>query len=205
MKTTSNPVSVARTNRGRGNNARCDSSDYFSTESAMKRREKSKAEGETVYGTFVHIEGVGEVELGVAIREHGYDTSRIITKTSNIRVKNYEHYNKAFKNWNSPHGRYIGSKADYEKALHEEGMVTQDDANKMGLNEGATRKDYGLTKDTQELIESVKQTADSKGRIYPGTKAIEALGEKKKAVFNYNQKLRPKDNPTEGGFTSDDK
>ena len=139
----------------------------------------------------------------------GKERPRSRATSPTVIVKNYEHYNKAFRNWDSPHGRYISSKADYHRALAEEGMITEKEADRMGLNTEAKRQAYDLTYDTQQLIESVKQTKDSKGNIRPSDRAIEALAEKKKAVFNYNQSLCPEhyrdksSDLSEGGFRSD--
>ena len=92
-----------------------------------------------------------------------------------IIVRNYEHFNKSFRNWHTPEGRYISSKTDYERALKEEGMITEKQANRQGLNTGPKRTDYKVTDDTLALIESVKQTQDKNGTVHPGDRAIDAL------------------------------
>jgi len=117
---------------------------------------------------------------------------------ANIIIKNYEHYNRAFKNWNTPRGRYISSKSDYEKALKEEGMISEKEADSQGFHREAQRKDYKVSSETLGIIEAVKGTADKKGRIRPGDRAIEALGKK----FNYNRNLLPKhyQDIDKGGF-----
>lgn len=90
----------------------------------------------------------------------------------NVIVKNYEHYNRSFKNWNSPYGRYIGSKAEYEKAMAEEGMVKANEQIK------DVSKEYKLSHKGQQLIEAAKAAADSNGNIDHsklGDKAIKAI------------------------------
>ena len=114
-----------------------------------------------------------------------------------VIVKNYEHFNRAFKNWDSPQGKYISSKAEYQRELDRQGMITCEEAERRGMNSGAKRMEYVLEKDTQKLIESVRQTADSKGNIKPGDKAIDALTSKKP---KYNPQALPKSLPTEGGI-----
>ena len=114
-----------------------------------------------------------------------------------IIVKQYEHYNRAFSGWDSPQGKYISSKADYQRELDRQGMITVDEAERRGMNSGAKRMEYVLEKDTKELIENVRQTADSKGRIRPGDKAIEKLMERKP---KYNPEALPSSLPTEGGI-----
>ena len=115
-----------------------------------------------------------------------------------IIVKQYEHYNKALGNWDCPQGKYIGSRAEYERELDKQGMISVDEAEKLGMNTGAKRMEYVLQKDTQQLIENVRMTADSKGRIKPSDKAIEALNAKLNK--KYHEDAVPKDVPTEGGF-----
>jgi len=119
---------------------------------------------------------------------------------SNIIVRNYEHYNKSFKNWNTPYGRYIGSKSDYENALIEEGMVTEKEADKLGLNKLPEHKDYAVTNDTLALINSVAQTKDKQGRVKPSDRAIDRLIEKKQQNLNYNKSMCPEHYKPEGGF-----
>lgn len=115
-----------------------------------------------------------------------------------VIVKQYEHYNKSFGNWDSPQGKYIGSRADYYRELDRNGMITCEEAERRGMNCGPKRMEYVLERDTKELIENVRQTADSKGRIKPGDKAIEALNAKLNK--KYHESAVPKDTPTEGGF-----
>ena len=115
-----------------------------------------------------------------------------------IIVKNYEHHNRAFSGWDSPQGKYISSKAEYQRELDRQGMITCEEAEKQGLNKGAKRQDYAITKDTQQLIENVRLTADANGNIKPGEKAIEALNAK--VNKKYNESAAPKDVTTEGGF-----
>jgi len=114
-----------------------------------------------------------------------------------IIVKQYEHHNRAFAGWDSPQGKYISSKADYQRELDRQGMITCEDAEKQGLNSGAKRHEYEITKETQQLIENVRLTAYSKGNIKPGDKAIDALTSKQP---KYNPQALPSSLPTEGGI-----
>ena len=120
------------------------------------------------------------------------------TNNHNVIVRNYEHYNKAFKKWDCPHGRYIGTKKDYERAMHEENMISEKEARDAGYTD-SKRKDYTVTEDTLALIESVKQTRDSKGHIHPGDKAINRLRQKK--ANDYNRAALPAHYQTKGGVS----
>jgi hypothetical protein len=115
-----------------------------------------------------------------------------------IIVKNYEHHNRAFSGWDSPQGKYISTKAEYQRELDRQGMITCEEAEKRGLNSGAKRHEYKITEDTQQLIENVRMTADANGKIKPGDKAVEALNAK--INKKYCEDAVPKDAPTEGGF-----
>ena len=107
----------------------------------------------------------------------------------NIHVKNYEHFNKAFKNWDTPQGKYIGNKSDYEKALKEEGMVSTKEADRLGLNKAPKRKEYKISRDALDLIESVKATVGKDGKVHPGDRAIEKL----RNQFKYNPEALPEE------------
>ena len=117
-----------------------------------------------------------------------------------INVKKWEHYNKAFKNWDCPYGKYIGSKAAYEKAMHDEGMISEDQAAKMGYQDAPARKDYKVKKDTLALLESVKATKDSKGVVHPSERAKLRLLQKRKEA-KYNNSVCPSHYQTKGGFS----
>lgn len=115
-----------------------------------------------------------------------------------VIVKQYEHYNQALGNWDCAKGKYISSKADYQRELDRQGMISEEEAERRGMNCGPKRMEYVLERDTKELIENVRQTVDSKGRIKPGDRAIEALNAKLNK--KYHESAVPKDTPTEGGF-----
>lgn len=70
-----------------------------------------------------------------------------------IIVKRYEHVNTAFKNWNTPKGRYISSKSEYEKAMREEGMISSEEA---AHRAKSNIKDYKLSKEAENIIRTAK-------------------------------------------------
>ena len=94
------------------------------------------------------------------------------------------------------YGEYVAARAQWE-AARAAGLA--EEAEKLGLSEEGRRKDYKVSADTLALIESVRQTADSKGRIKPGERAVEAL----KSKFNYNASVCPAHYRPEGGFSKD--
>lgn len=93
-----------------------------------------------------------------------------------IIIKNYEHFNKALPNWNSPKGRYISSKAHYEKVLSAEGFISKDKADVIAENVRNKRnqdKYDKLSPQAMELLQSVNK--DKKGRIHLSGKQIDGL------------------------------
>lgn len=195
MRITSKPTSDARANRGTGNTL-----DLSGDKAAkfLDHRFRGKP------GTYVHVDGVGVVELSEAVHKHGYDLGNLTRNKSNrgVSVKNYEHFNKGFAKWHDGRGRYIQTRADYEKALHEEGMVTADEADRTGLNSGPKHKDYVIENDTKDLINSV--TPDKHGRIKPSDRAIEKLlGKVDVKQQEYNRQWLPETYSDKGGWSGD--
>lgn len=120
-----------------------------------------------------------------------------------IIVKRYEHFNKAFGKWHDGRGRYISSRADYEKAMHEEGMITEEQARREGFTDTPKRKDYKVKKDTWELLNSLDSTKDSKGNIKLGDVAIKAINDKihNAKMAQQNNRALPKHYQDKGGFS----
>ncbi len=86
---------------------------------------------------------------------------------ANIIVKKYEHYNRSL-------GKYISSKAQYNEEMARGGYITQDKADAIAEKKQAERnRPYIASKELRELTTAVAETADSKGRIRPGGRAIE--------------------------------
>lgn len=76
-----------------------------------------------------------------------------------ISIKNYEHVNRSFKNWNTPQGRYIKNKDDYDRAMKEEGMITAEESE----SKVKKLKDYNLSHDAEEIIRESRNKIKSGG------------------------------------------
>lgn len=118
-----------------------------------------------------------------------------------IVVKNYEHYNRSLGNWDSPKGKYISSKAHYERELAKQGMVPFDKAETTKTD---PHKSYdGISKKAMEVCMAAKQMADKNGNIKVGSrlkKGMESVG------VSFDLSRLPKhyqDNPTKGGVESE--
>lgn len=95
----------------------------------------------------------------------------------NIIVKNYEHWNTSLGNWDSPKGKYISSRAHYEKELAKQGFVSFEKAESIKTD---SHKPYqGISAKAMEVCKAAKDTADKKGNLRIGTKlqkGMESVG-----------------------------
>lgn len=118
----------------------------------------------------------------------------------NIIVKqSYNHINSSFRNWDTPTGVLVKNKDHYDRLMKEQGMVSFEQAEEMASQKKP--KDYKVSKESLEIIKSVKQSADSKGNVKLGDRAIKALIDKKaigKKIPSYMQ--LPKSYQNKGGF-----
>ena len=48
-----------------------------------------------------------------------------------IIVKNYEHFNRSLPNWDTPKGKYIKTKDQYDRAMKEAGMISYEEMNRI--------------------------------------------------------------------------
>lgn len=97
-----------------------------------------------------------------------------------IVVKNYAHVNRSLPNWDTPQGRIVKSKEHYERLCKENNMVPFEQAEEIAAKaRKANIKDYKVSKDSMDLIKSVKFTADKNGNVKLGDRAIDALIAKK--------------------------
>jgi hypothetical protein len=95
-----------------------------------------------------------------------------------IIVKKWEHFNKALGGWDSPKGKWISSKKQYDNECAKQGMIPYDKAKELvkKAEEKRERNDYGgLSKKAMSLITSVNH--DKKGRIRLSDRQISTLKE----------------------------
>ena len=96
---------------------------------------------------------------------------------ANIIIRNYEHWNTALPNWDSPKGKYIRSKAHYEQELAKAGMVSFDQAEKNKVDSHKPYKE--MSREAMEVCKAAKDIADKKGNLRIGTrlqKGMEKVG-----------------------------
>jgi len=119
--------------------------------------------------------------------------------TVGIIVKKYEHYNRSLPNWDSPKGKYISSKAQYEKELAKNGMVSFEKCEQMVAKNRVEQQKYnGLSPEKMKFLNEVKQIADKKGNIKVTSRFVEGL-KKHKVIGNVDMSKLPK-HYRSGGF-----
>lgn len=101
-----------------------------------------------------------------------------------VTVKNYEHFNKALPNWDTKDGKYIGSKAQYEKELAKGGFTPYDGSGK------PTQKQWKPSEDLKKTLHDIKSLADKKGNIRPTTQMVDKM---KKMGISFNPKFMTKE------------
>ena len=97
-----------------------------------------------------------------------------------IVVKNYEHFNRALPNWNSPKGRYIRSKKQYYNELKRGGLISYEQGEKLAaekakVNHKLTYEE--LSPKARGVIQAAYSIKDGKGRIKPGDRLLKAAEE----------------------------
>ena len=110
----------------------------------------------------------------------------------NIIIKNYEHFNRSLPNWDSSKGKYIKNKDHYDSEMKKAGMVQVDQAGQVGK---PTLKDYKLSDKARAILQTVKQSADSKGRVKLSDRTIQAM----KEIGAIKTKSHPMENNLPGG------
>jgi len=95
---------------------------------------------------------------------------------ANIIVKRWEHINSSLGNWDTPTGKYIGSKKQYYEELKRQNMIPDEEAKRSEDKASqARRKDYKLSNDTLQLLQTIKGTADKTGKVSIGGVAVKKM------------------------------
>lgn len=91
---------------------------------------------------------------------------------THIIVKNYEHINRSFKNWDTPHGVHVKNKDHYDRLMKENNMIPAD---KQVCKDN--RKEYKLSEKAKAIIQAAKRSADKKGKVKLSDRTIDAMKE----------------------------
>ena len=123
---------------------------------------------------------------------------------ANIIIRNYEHINSSFPNWDTPRGKYIRSKAHYEQEMAKAGLVPFDKAEQMAEQARAkSHKPYALSEKARKFIGAVKNTAGKDGKITVSDRFVDGL-RKVGVNVDCNYDKLPS-HYKEGGFQNDTK
>tara|TARA_R110000868_G_scaffold98057_3_gene269919 strand:+ start:341 stop:700 length:360 start_codon:yes stop_codon:yes gene_type:complete len=90
-----------------------------------------------------------------------------------IIVKNYEHFNKALPNWNTPHGVHVKNKDHYDRLMKESGSITYEEAKQRA--DSKKMKEYALSSEGKSILAAARMTKDSKGNVKLGDKTVAAM------------------------------
>lgn len=93
----------------------------------------------------------------------------------NFIIKNYEHFNKSFGNWDTPHGVHVKSKDHYDRLMKEGNYTSYDQAKENDKYLG--KKPYVTSKKALEIIRCAKATADKKGNVKLSDRTLDAMKE----------------------------
>lgn len=105
-----------------------------------------------------------------------------------IIVKNYNHFNKALPNWDTPNGVHVKNKDHYDRLCKENGMISYEQAKDQEKNK--VLKSYALSEKGKSIIAAAKQSKDSRGNVKLSDKTIDAMrsiGAVGKKIPNYMQ------------------
>ena len=116
-----------------------------------------------------------------------------------IIVKKYEHLNTALPHWDTPRGKLIRTKAQYENELKKNGMVSLEKGEAIAQSVRSRREadKYSPSVRSLELMREIKSTADRKGNVRLSDRQIDAM---KAGGMRFGEKLRAVACRTEGGF-----
>ena len=117
-----------------------------------------------------------------------------------IIIKNYEHFNRALPNWDSPKGKYIKSKKHYQEEVAKAGLVPFSESESMANKYDRDRaRPYDLSKKAREVMDSARQGADKKGKIQWSGRLVEGM---KDVGVAFNHDHCPSHYKNKGGFDS---
>jgi hypothetical protein len=103
---------------------------------------------------------------------------------ANIIIKDFEHFNKSFRAWNTPKGKYIRNKKEYIDTMKRQGMIPHEQAQEIAKKKQILRP-YVPSKNLRDLANSIKDRADKKGNVKLSDRQIDAM---KEMGMNFDKK-----------------
>lgn len=90
-----------------------------------------------------------------------------------IIVKNYNHVNKAFANWDTKEGVLVKNKDHYDRLMKQNNMISYEESMERNKNNG--KKPYVISKKALDIIKTVKNSADKHGKLKLSDRTIDAM------------------------------
>lgn len=122
-----------------------------------------------------------------------------------IISKNYEHFNKALPNWDSPKGKYIRTKRQYVEAVKRAGLISYEKAEQLREAKEREAKNFkpNLSCQNREFLRSVQDKAKG-NKVKLTDRQIDYMIKTKaiKDRDSYYNKL-PKVYQEKGGFSNE--
>lgn len=94
-----------------------------------------------------------------------------------IFVKNYEHVNRAFNNWDTPKGKYIGCKRQYDEEMKRGSFVAYEEGLRISQQSSKNCEYKGLSIQAENVIRAASLFRDRKGNIKPSDRLIDGMKE----------------------------
>ena len=116
-----------------------------------------------------------------------------------IIIRNYEHINKSFGNWDKPNGKYIKNKDHYDRTMKEQGMVSYETMQQRAESNRKKERSYVPSDKALGIVRHAIERADKKGNVKLDGRAIEALKEMKAKSAKLPNYLK-NSNGKQGGF-----
>lgn len=112
-----------------------------------------------------------------------------------IIKQSYNHYNTSL-------GMKIKNKDHYDRVCKEQGMVSYEQAAELAVKGRKSKiRDYKVSDESLAIIESAKNSKDSKGNIKLGDRAIKALIDKKAIGKTIPEYMKLPSTYNKGGFS----
>ena len=92
-----------------------------------------------------------------------------------IIIKNYEHFNRSFPNWDTPKGKYIRNKDEYDREMKTHNMRPYEES--LDKAKYSNLKPLKISDKALEIIRAAKATKDKKGNVKLGDRTIDAMRE----------------------------
>lgn len=93
----------------------------------------------------------------------------------NIIIKNYEHVNRSFGNWDRPDGKYVKNKDHYDRLMKEGNYIPYEQA--LDNQKNYKMKEYVPSKKAIDIVRAAKSMKRDDGKVHFSGNLIKAMKE----------------------------